>query len=102
MRVELMPAPVRRRGRPLLMGDAAVLERIRTLSGRPAGLFRVHQNHAGLYARARRRFGSWAAALAAAGIDYRSVVDRARALGIAARRRRRRRRNRTRAFRQHC
>jgi hypothetical protein len=83
------------------MAEADVLERIRALERRPGGLFRVHHTHAGLYARARRQFGSWSAALGAAGIDYRIVVDRARALAVAARRRRRRR-DRAQAFRQHC
>ena len=80
-----------RRGRPVEMAPLRVLERIRQLAGRSAGLFRVHRTHSALYARARRQFGSWAAAVAAAGIDYRQSLDRARERSVATRRRRRRR-----------
>jgi hypothetical protein len=75
------PPSTARRGRPALMPREAVLERIRALSRRAAGLYRIHHTHVALYARARRQFGSWAAALAAAGIDYRDVLRRARSRG---------------------
>ena len=80
----------RGRGRPILMAPSMVLEKIRQLSRRREGLFRVHHTHPGLYARARRQFGSWAAAVAAAGMDYGSSVSAARQRSIRGRRRRRR------------
>ncbi len=85
------PSAPLRRGRPVEMAPLRVLERIRQLAGRPAGLFRVHRTHSALYARARRQFGSWAEAVAAAGVDYRRTLDRARERSVATRRRRRRR-----------
>ena len=78
------------RGRPSLMSAAAVLERIGQLAIRREGLFRVHHTHPGLYARARRQFGSWAAAVRAAGVDYDIALTAARRRSIQARRRRRR------------
>ena len=80
----------RGRGRPVLMPVAVVIEKIRALGRRREGLFRVHHTHPGLYARARRQFGSWAAAVAAAGMDYGSTLSAARLRSIRARRRRRR------------
>lgn len=80
----------RGRGRPILMAAPVVLDKIRQLSRRREGLFRVHHTHPGLYARARRQFGSWAAAVAAAGMDYGSSVSAARQRSIRGRRRRRR------------
>jgi hypothetical protein len=80
-----------RRGRPAEMSDEAVLNRIRALARRDAGLFRVHRTHPGLYARARRQFGSWSAAVERAGLDYRMALDRARSRSIRVRRGRRRR-----------
>lgn len=77
------------RGRPSLMSSAAVLEKIGQLAGRREGLFRVHHTHPGLYARARRQFGSWAAAVRAAGVDYDHALNTARRRSIQARRRRR-------------
>jgi len=77
------------RGRPSLMSSAAVLEKIGQLAGRREGLFRVHHTHPGLYARARRQFGSWAAAVRAAGVDYDNALNTARRRSIQARRRRR-------------
>jgi hypothetical protein len=59
------------------MTETAVLARIRRLSRRPPGLFRAHRIQPALYARARRMFGSWAAAVAAAGLDYWAVLARA-------------------------
>jgi hypothetical protein len=73
-----------------------VLQRIRALAARPPGLFRVHRNHPALYARARRLFGSWSAAVAAAGLDHALVVSTARRRAIATRLRRRRRERPTR------
>jgi hypothetical protein len=81
-----------RRGRPLEMTDDAVVERIRSLSRRPAGLLRIHMAHPGLYARARRMFGSWAAAVRAAGLDYADVIERARRRSMKTRRQRRKQR----------
>ncbi len=82
-----IPTP-RRRGRPSLMPPVVVLERIRRLAARSEGLFRVHRTHGDLYARARRQFGSWAAAVVAAGCDYQLAVDRARQRALENRRRR--------------
>lgn len=76
----------RRRGRPELVSRPQVLERIRGLAALEAGLFRVHESHPALYARARRQFGSWFAALEAAGVDYRAVMDTARRRSIDTRR----------------
>lgn len=81
---------MRRRGRPLLMQRPVVIDRIRKLADRPQGLFRVHQTHSDLYARARRQFGSWAAAVGAAGVDYAGAVRRARIRSVRARRKARR------------
>lgn len=69
------------------MPPAALLERILKLSRRREGLFRIHHTHRDLYARARRQFGSWAAAVRAAGLDYESAMRRARARSIESRRR---------------
>jgi hypothetical protein len=52
------------------------------------GLFRVHLTDGDLYARARRMFGSWAAAVAAAGVDYRRTIATARERSLETRRRR--------------
>jgi hypothetical protein len=71
------------RGRPALVPREIVLEHIRRLSRSEAGLFRAHHIHGALYARARRQFGSWAAALEAAGIDYRETLSQARKRGAA-------------------
>jgi hypothetical protein len=73
------------------MTPAALLEKIRTLAGREDGLFRVHRTHGAVYARARRQFGSWAAAVAAAGQDYERAVTSARRRSIENRRRSQRR-----------
>jgi hypothetical protein len=72
------------------MSSTAVLEKIGQLATRREGLFRVHHTHPGLYARARRQFGSWAAAVRAAGVDYDTALTAARNRSIQARRRRRR------------
>ena len=78
-------------GRPALMTAESVLQRIRDLARRDDGLFRIHQRHSALYARARRMFGSWGAAVAAAGIDYVETVVAARRRSLRSRRLRPRR-----------
>lgn len=65
--------------------------RIRALAARRNGLFRMHIAQPVLYARARRLFGSWAAAVSAAGLDHPGIVRNARQRALAARRSRRRR-----------
>jgi hypothetical protein len=81
-------AAPRRRGRPLEMSPEEVLEHVRRLADRGDGLFRVHRTHSGLYARARRLFGSWSAAVLAAGLDYGTAIIRARTRALATRKRR--------------
>ena len=81
-------ASPRRRGRPLKMTRSEILERIRPLAGQKDGLFRVHRTHGSLYACTRRHFGSWSAAVAAAGLDYREWRTRARRRSVRTRRRR--------------
>lgn len=71
------------------MSEQAVLEVIRRLGQREKGLFSTHRTHPALYARARRFFGSWACAVAAAGLDYRLAIYRARQQSLCTRRRRR-------------
>ena len=75
--VALSPVSRRKRGRPLEMQPHEVLSRIRELAMRNA-LFRVHLDAPSLYARARRQFGTWAAALMAAGVDHDEAVKAAR------------------------
>jgi hypothetical protein len=70
------------------MSREGLLERIRQLAVRPDGLFRVHRTHPGIYARARRQFGTWAQAVAAAGIDYEQVLRKARTRSLRLRGRR--------------
>ena len=77
----------RKRGRPALMTREQMIDTIRDLAGRPDGLFRVHLTDSDLYARARRMFGSWAAAVAAAGVDYGQAIDTARRRSLETRRR---------------
>jgi len=77
-------------GRPLEMPPDVVLRTIRQLSRRRDGLFRVHLAAPSLYARARRLYGTWSAAVRAAGIDYESLRRLARARSIRSRRRTRR------------
>lgn len=77
---------VRRRGRPMLMTPEEVLARIQRASAE-GNLFRVHVQQPALYARARRLWGSWSAALAAAGLDYASTVTEARRRSVESRRR---------------
>ena len=50
-------------------------------------LFRVHREHPGLYARARRLFGSWARALETAGLDHSQAMSDARRRSLETRRR---------------
>jgi hypothetical protein len=83
----------RRPGRPLEMSETQVLARIREFATETRGLFRVHHAQPALYARARRLFGSWSAAVRAAGLDYEVALDTARARAAQARRQQRRRRS---------
>jgi hypothetical protein len=53
----------RRRGRPLEMTKDEVCAEIRRLAAIERGLVAIHRRNPGLYARARRQFGSWAAAV---------------------------------------
>ena len=76
----------RKRGRPLEMSQSEVLARIRHLAATESGLFRIHHTHSDLYARARRQFGSWAAAVSAAGVDYTTAVNAARQRATETRR----------------
>lgn len=73
------------------MSANEVLQLIRELSQRREGLFRVHLASPGLYARARRLFGSWSAAVRGAGVDYEVLQSVARARSLQSRRRNRRR-----------
>lgn len=76
----------RKRGRPLEMPPQDVLRLIRhRFEG--GTLFRIHLVQPGLYARARRQFGSWAAALAAAGVDHDRAIADARRRSLDSRRR---------------
>jgi len=79
-------APRRRRGRPLEMQPEEVLSRIRRLADQD-GLFRVHLDQPAFYARARRLFGSWAGALAAAHVDHAAAMNAARRRAHDSRRR---------------
>jgi hypothetical protein len=81
----------RRRGRPPKMSASELLDRIRRLAETREGLFRVHQRFSSLYARARRNFGSWSAAVQAAGVNYGEVMSGARQRSLKTRRRRARR-----------
>lgn len=84
-RRENPPAP-RKRGRPLEMSVPEVLQRIRQLHESDA-LFRVHREQPALYARARRLFGTWGAALREAGLDPARTMNEARARSLETRRR---------------
>ncbi len=76
----------RKRGRPLEMSADEVLRLIRDKQA--AGtLFRVHREQPGLYARARRLFGSWARALETAGLDHSQAMADARRRSLETRRR---------------
>jgi len=83
--VALSSVSRRKRGRPLEMQPHEVLSRIRELALRNA-LFRVHLDAPSLYARARRQFGTWAAALLAAGVDHDAAVKAARRRAVEHRR----------------
>jgi hypothetical protein len=78
------------------MTPAQVLDRIRRLSAAGDGLYRIHRTHSDLYARARRQFGSWAAAVSAAGVDYAGAILSARRRAGETRSTRRRNRDRDR------
>ena len=84
--VPIEMGPRRRRGRPLEMSPNELLQRIRERAAE-GGLFRVHLAEPALYARARRLFGSWARALAAAGLDHTAAVSEARRRAHESRRR---------------
>ena len=66
-----------------------IIETIRTLHGRNGGLSRIHRSHAALYAQARRAFGSWRDAVAAAGLDYAHERDQSLRRGLSLRDQRR-------------
>jgi hypothetical protein len=83
--------PRRRPGRPLEVSPDLVLRTIRHLTASKDGLFRAHLSAPGLYARARRLFGSWSAAVRLAGVDYETLQGVARARSLQTRRRNRRR-----------
>lgn len=85
------PGSRRRPGRPLEMSPEELLQTVRQLSASKDGLFRVHVSAPGLYARARRLFGSWSAAVRLAGVDYELYQGMARARSLQTRRRNRRR-----------
>jgi hypothetical protein len=68
------------------MTPETILAEIRRLAEEPAGIFRVHRTHTALYGRARRCFGSWSAAVMAAGIDYGAAIERARERSLQTRR----------------
>jgi hypothetical protein len=76
----------RKRGRPLEMSREVLLANIRDLAQR-GNLFRVHRTHSGLYARARRQFGSWSRAVRAAGLSYEDALETARSRSRETRRR---------------
>jgi hypothetical protein len=83
--MEAQSLSVRRgRGRPILEPPETVLEKIRRIA-REGGLYRIHRTHSSLYARARRQFGSWAAAVRAAGLDYGQAVSMARRRSVETR-----------------
>jgi hypothetical protein len=88
--IRMLAPAARGPGRPREMSVHDLLERIRRLAASRDGLFRVHRRSAGLYARARRSFGSWSAAVAAAGLDYQAALHGARRRSIRSRRRSRR------------
>ena len=66
-----------------------VLETIKALHLRNGGLSRIHRTHAALYAQARRAFGSWRDAVAAAGLDYEHERDLSLRRGLSMRDQRR-------------
>lgn len=80
------PSAPRKRGRPLEMSVPEVLQRIRQLHESGA-LFRVHREQPALYARSRRLFGTWGAALREAGLDPAQTMNEARARSLETRRR---------------
>ena len=66
-----------------------VLATIRSLHAQAGGLSRIHRTHAALYAQARRAFGSWRDAVAAAGLDYARERDESLRRGLSLRDQRR-------------
>jgi hypothetical protein len=69
------------------MSREEVLDAIRGLARRHSGLFRIHHSHSRLYARARRMYGSWSAAVEAAGLDYSTAIEAAIRRSVRSRRR---------------
>ena len=66
-----------------------IVEAIRHVHTVNGGLSRIHRNHAALYAQARRAFGSWRDAVAAAGLDYEHERDQSLRRGLSIRDQRR-------------
>jgi hypothetical protein len=66
-----------------------IVDAIREIHTRSGSLSRIHRTHAALYAQARRAFGSWREAVAAAGIDYRHERDQNLRRGLVLRDQRR-------------
>lgn len=66
-----------------------VLGTIRDLHQQSGGLSRVHRTHPALYAQARRAFGSWREAVAAAGLDYGREIHESLRRGLQLRDQRR-------------
>ncbi len=89
--MEPVTSPRRRPGRPLEMPPDEVLRAIRERAQGRDGLFRIHLEAPGLYARARRLFGAWSEAVRRAGIDYEALQGVARARSLETRRLNRRR-----------
>lgn len=68
---------------------AHLLATIRDLHQQAGALSRIHRTHPALYAQARRAFGSWRKAVAAAGIDYGRELDQSLRRGLLLRDQRR-------------
>ena len=66
-----------------------VIEAIHHVHSANGGLSRIHRKHAALYAQARRAFGSWRDAVAAAGLDYEHERDQSLRRGLSIRDQRR-------------
>lgn len=82
-------APVAPPGSPLDEARRQVAETIRRVHSTNGGLSRIHRTHAALYAQARRAFGSWKGAVAAAGLDYEHERDQSLRRGLSMRDQRR-------------
>lgn len=66
-----------------------VIDVIRGLHEQSGGLSRIHRSHPALYAQARRAFGSWREAVAAAGINYDHELNQSLRRGLVLRDQRR-------------